>query len=168
MQPHVPEAEFEFLPFLRSPGGALLIAICSIFGGCVWLNHVSSRPYELATFDCGKGRSIVFLMDRECDEAQPIYYTVRASGATVVPLTTCGDVTCGFEGELLLDIRLTADGDVVGIFDPGNPLDYWVVHDFRDGASWPRGDREPKFQGSGSFSRKDLEDLLNNAARHKP
>ena len=161
----MPDTEFEFLPFLRSPGCALLFTICSFMGGCVWVIVDSGSIHELATFDCGKDRSIVFLKSNECDQSQPIYYEVRVSGQTIVPLTQCSDVICS-HGEVLLDIRLAADGEVVGLFHPSESGNvYWVVHDFRDGASWPRGDTKPEFRGSGRFTQKDLEDLLNNAAR---
>ncbi len=163
-----PTSEFELLPFLRSPGCALLFVMCYFIGGCVIAIFSPDRPYQIATFDCGKDRAIVFLTDRDCDESKPIYYEVRIGGQIVVPRTIVYYVICG-HSDVLLDMRLAEDGDVVGIAPPSESWrDFWVVHDFRDGASWPRGDLDPMFVGSGKFTRENLEDLLRNESSLKP
>jgi len=162
------ESDFELLPFLRSPGCVLVFAFCSLVGGCFYSLANSDAIREMAVFDCGKGREIVFLKSGECDESQPIYYEVRIDGETIVPMTDVALLSCD-PGELLFDIRKAADGNVVGIVQlTSSGIDFWVVHDFRERASWPAGDMRPEFRGSGKFTREDLEDLLRQASKREP
>jgi len=162
------ESDFELLPFLRSPGCVLVFAFCSLVGGCFYSLANSDAIREMAVFDCGKGREIVFLKSGECDESQPIYYEVCIDGETIVPMTDVALLSCD-PGELLFDIRKAADGNVVGIVQlTSSGIDFWVVHDFRERASWPAGDMRPEFRGSGKFTREDLEDLLRQASKREP
>ncbi len=167
-EPVTTESDFELLPFLRSPGCVMVFVFCSLVGGCFYSLINSDAISEIAVFDCGKGREIVFSKSGDGDQSQPIYYEVRIDGETIVPETIVFFQGCD-PGELLLDIRTAADGNVVGIVHlTGSDTDFWVIHDFRDGASWPAGEMEFEFQGSGKFTRKDLEGLLKQASKREP
>ena len=146
------ESDFELLPFLRSPGCVIVFTFCSLVGGCYYSLTNADALREIAVFDCGKGREIVFLKSGDCDESQPIYYEVRMDRESIVPMTTVVDLVCGTR-EVLLDIVVAADRDVVGIVHRSSSgVVFWVVHDFRDRASWPAGDSRPEFRGSGKFT----------------
>ena len=159
-EPLTTGSDFEWLPFLRSSGCVMVFAFCSLVGGCYYSLTNSHAIREIVVFDCGKGREILFLKSGDCDEVQPIYYEVRIFGETIVPMTTVADLVCD-PGELLFDIRTAVDGNVIGIVQiESSGIDFWVVHDFQDQASWPAGESQPEFRGSGKFTREDLEDLL--------
>lgn len=167
-EPVTTESDFELLPFFRSPGCVLMVAFCSLVGGCFYFLANSDAIREMAVFDCGNGREIVFLKSGECDQSQPIYYEVRIDGETIVPMTTVADLVCD-PGELWFDIRKAADGNVIGIVQlASSGIDFWVVHDFRDRASWPAGDTYPEFRGSGKSTRENLEDLLKHSSKREP
>ena len=153
-----PTPEFELQPFLRStPGCALLLVACAVIVFLFSVIQRSDGAYEIATFDCGKDRSIVLLMDQNCDVSQEIYYEVRIARKRIGPNWPVHWVPCGFaNGNVMLDIQFAADGDVVGIFEvsaTGNP--YWFAHDFRDGASV-------------KISRREFQNLLRNESTLKP
>ena len=167
-EPVTTESDFELLPFFRSPGCVMVFAFCALVGGCYYSLTNSDAIREIAVFDCDKGREIVFLKSGDCDESQPIYYEVRIDGESLVPKTIVAHLVCN-PGELFFDIRTAADGNVIGIVQlESSGIDFWVVHDFRDRASWPAGDSRSEFRGSGRFTREDLEDLLKQASKREP
>ena len=160
---------FELRPFLKSQGCACLLAICLLVGGCKWFLHKAQAHDVIATLECGKNRQVVILAEYGwLDSGNQVYYEIRIGGDTLVPTTS---VQMVYEplSELKFDVRFAANRDIVGIVVQSDSVsDFWVVHDFRDGASWPRGDSDPKFRGSGKFTREDLEDLLRNQSPLKP
>jgi len=136
-----PESNRSSFRFSLSCLLAAVTMIAGCLGGCLALINWSEGEFEIATIDCGSGREIVITAARSWEISQPIYYFVRVDGDVVVP-TTCFDNNAPDNDPKTLRFThfTTADGDLVGVTYADDPSNYLIVHDFSEGASWPRGD----------------------------
>lgn len=125
------QSGFEFLPFLRSPGGCLVTAFCLLIGGCfgglVWM-----KGFNSFTFDCGQGRTIVVYQARDKEFDQYTTYDFQICVYDSDQLKA--HVLTGGTEEMVdeMHARTAADGNVVGVLWPGSVNEYVFIHDFRD------------------------------------
>ena len=136
-----------------------MFGICFLLFGCVAFIEYSDGQDVLAVIDCGDNRQIVFVQDRSSDQyGQYIYYEVRINNAIVAPQTGLFD---SYNRNFKFDLSRAAGGQVVGVKLHDDRSDgYLVIHDFRDGASWPRGESDDQFRGNGKLTEKELAELL--------
>ena len=156
---HSSNEDIELRHFLRSPGCAMIFGVCFLLFGCIAFIEYSKGQDVLAVLDCGDNRQITFFQNRSSDQnGLYVYYDVRINHAIVTPKTGLFD---SYDRNFEFDQIYAAGGQVVGVKLKNDTSDgYWVIHDFRDGASWPRGESDDQFRGNGKFSEKELAELL--------
>jgi len=103
-------------------------------GGCASQDE-DGQCREICRLDLGKGREMLFFVDRSWEVSQGLYYRV-ASAKRVIPMTFVGSLDGQPEG---LQLRaVSAPGSsLFGVVDDGKPSVVLVLHDFASGDSWP-------------------------------
>jgi hypothetical protein len=117
----------------RNSSAVILLLLLLANGSC----ESRKGEYLISTLDVGSGRSIEILAANEMEVTQSIYYRVKVTGETVVPLfMMCG----GYDtGKLRFKTITAKHGDLVGVFEQRYPDDILAVHDFSSNRSWPYG-----------------------------
>ncbi|MBL8808642.1 MAG: hypothetical protein JNM43_00580 [Planctomycetaceae bacterium] len=132
---------FEFLPFLRSPGGCLVMTFLLMLGGCVWCEIWLSGANQY-TFDLGRNRRIVVLQARDKEWDQWTTYDFKA--IVIIDGNTVYSQHLGGTADLAeqLFVRIDQEGNLAGVLWPGSTDEFLFVYDFSNNTGYPRGHDE--------------------------
>lgn len=124
--------EFELIPFLRSPGGCLVMTLCMMVGGCIGCLKWLEGENEFV-FDCGNSRTILVFQKRDKEFDRDTTHSVRVVVSS--PRSgNCEIVLPGtFQPAQKFTVRLDSTGRFAGIIDPEVLEHYLCLCDFESG-----------------------------------